>query len=265
MARRDRAELAQRLPLRKLFEQAPDVLTALQRKKDPSLPQSDFHPKVKALIVQRFKEYCDSEEGRKSLSERIYSYLGFSLERGTGLQAQHLLRQSAVSTWTTLEVFFEELMRALLTERTGPVVKRLLAVAEVKKLFEKDIRDFDFESLAELEFDSRIAAQKVFLDSRRLDHPYNVKKVCSALFPNDRRVVAALGSDDLRLLFFRRNLIVHRASVVDQNYIRETGERWPVGVPLDLTAAFVTSSLKAVIEASSALLQAASQLLASER
>lgn len=244
------------------FEQFVKNTLPLERKRDPSLPQSDFHPKVKELLVQRFKEYAESEEGLQSFSEKIFMYLGFSLERGTGLEAQHLLRQTAVSTWTTFEVFFEDLVRVLLVERTAPSVNRLLALAEVKKLFEKDIRDFDFESLADAEFDSRIAAQRVFLDSRRLDHLYNVKKACSALFPNDARLVAALGSNDLRLLFFRRNLIVHRASVVDQNYLRETGERLSTGVPLDLTAAFVESSLRAVIEAALSLLEAASHFLA---
>jgi hypothetical protein len=247
------------------FEQFVKNTLPLERRKEPSLPQSDLHPKVKRLMVQRFQEYCDSEEGRKSLSEKIYLYLGFSLERGTGLQAQHLLRQTAVSTWTALEVFFEDLVRVLLVERTAAAVNRLLGLSEVKKLFERDIRDFDFESLAELGFDSRSAAQKVFLDSRRLDHLYNVRKACSALFPNNVRLTNALGSEDLRLLFFRRNLIVHRASVVDQNYLRETGEKLTPGVSLDLSSAFVESSIKAVIEAASSLLEAASYFFATER
>jgi hypothetical protein len=69
------------------FEQFVKNTLPLERERDPSLPQSDFHPKVKELLVQRFKEYAESEEGLQSFSERIFMYLGFSLERGTGLEA----------------------------------------------------------------------------------------------------------------------------------------------------------------------------------
>ena len=49
------------------FEQFVKNTLPLERERDPSLPQSDFHPKVKELLVQRFKEYAESVPDHRAL------------------------------------------------------------------------------------------------------------------------------------------------------------------------------------------------------
>lgn len=166
-----------------------------------------------------------------------------------------LLRQGAVMTWTAAEVAAQDVFRTLMNafpEKLGP----LLGDASFKKLFAGAAK-LDWEALAAYRFDVSRSVGDVLLSSQPVDSPTRFKTVFNSLFPADPPLRASMEADDLRLLFYQRNLIVHRAGLFDQQYVDETGDAVTLKTELEITPQRLEEYLRSVSAFGKAVLIAA--------
>jgi hypothetical protein len=169
-----------------------------------------------------------------------------------------LLKQGLVLTWTALEVFSFDLFRSHLNAHPQSVQK-LLADREARRAL--DIRDVRLESLSEYGFNLADAMGDFIIDQYGGHFRHNlfgIKALYGALFGADEDVRSALDEPDLRLLQFRRNLIVHQSGRADRTYLQQSGEMLEPGAEIQVRPVEVLRSLITVARAARALAVAAS-------
>jgi len=82
----------------------------------------------------------------------------------------------------------------------------------------------------------------------------------SALFPNDTSLKTRLGKP-LDVPAARRHLLVHRAGIVDQQYLDQSNENLPLGSSLVIKPQDLRDAFRAVVDAAAALAVAANARL----
>ena len=79
----------------------------------------------------------------------------------------------------------------------------------------------------------------------------------SGAFRAEPELYTLLHADPLRVLSARRHLLMHRAGIVDQKYLDESGETIATGSSLAVTPFDVSSGIKSAVEAATAMARAA--------
>jgi hypothetical protein len=88
-----------------------------------------------------------------------------------------------------------------------------------------------------------------------LDDVPTIKDAYGALFPEAGALIEKLADRRLWVLFQKRNLIVHRRGIVDQQYKDKTGEEIPLGSQLWVAPIEVESFLSATVITGSELIK----------
>lgn len=84
-----------------------------------------------------------------------------------------------------------------------------------------------------------------------------MKVVYRVIAPSDQELMKALGNRELWILNQRRNLIVHRRAIVDEQYLANTGESLQAGQEIVITPQDLDRYLSVTRDAGIELIRAA--------
>ena len=168
------------------------------------------------------------KEEAPRIRQQSLQMLGGLLTADEGLAGApfELLRQSAVLCWSALEVLASDCFAKLLNKCPKLSVK-LTEDESARKLF--TVKSLSLDMIAEYGFDMSDRMGDFFLQQSPIDSVVRMKTVFGALFPEAETLRRSLDEHIVWMLYHRRNLIVHRRSVVDQYYLAKTGDSLQLG------------------------------------
>jgi hypothetical protein len=198
----------------------------------------------------KFKEFADSE-GRQLMPREVLERLAtIKADPESNAAARELTRQGAVLVWGAFEVLARDLFVEVLN-RQPERVETLLSNPSNRKRF--GIDKLEFGTLSGFGFDLSKSLGTLLAQRADLDDVVTIKDAYGALFPS-AELAQTLSDWRLWVLFQRRNVIVHRRGIVDQQYNEKTGETLPLGSQLWPTPTEVESYLEAAVVAGARLL-----------
>lgn len=172
--------------------------------------------------------------------------------------AQELTRQGAVLTWSAFEVLARDLFVFLLNRKPA-LSNQLLATSSNRKRFSAD--RIDWSVLASYNFDLSARLGSYLISKADLTNMAAIREIYGALFPDAGNLQKALSEQRLWMLHQKRNLIVHKRGVVDQQYMASTGDNRSIGSTLTVTPKEVEDLIDAVIAAGTELIEHVTSLL----
>ncbi|HKH99349.1 MAG TPA: hypothetical protein VJ999_09595 [Candidatus Sulfotelmatobacter sp.] len=197
-----------------------------------------------------------AEEMAERMSEDYLSK--FLQERPARDAADQVLRQCTVLAWSAFEVLASDLFLLLVNE--NPKLSGLLFRDErTKKLYQS--KEF-VAALEEYEYDLSRSRGDVLLRQSRMDDLNTIRSTYAVLFGDRDSLRDALGGDRLWRLYKTRNLIVHRAAVVDELFLKTTGLSTALGSRLKITPRELQESILLVGHVGKELLSAISTVVA---
>jgi hypothetical protein len=184
---------------------------------------------VLELARKKFRQELSTPEGSDAIIGLILNDLERSIENRDILTgATEVLRQSEVLIWSAFEVLASDLFVGLLN-RTPTLATLVYRDERTKKRLQ--LRD-PLSILDRFSFDLSLHMGDVVAQSWRMDDLESIRTAFDVLFPANVRLRDQLQQEALWKLYQRRNLIVHRRSIVDEAYLRNTGDTLPVGTEL---------------------------------
>jgi hypothetical protein len=171
--------------------------------------------------------------------------------------SKELMRQSVVLAWVALEALATDLF--VLTLNSAPHLTVLVLRDEQCK---KRFQSRDFARIIEqhgFELSNRMG--EVLKSLGNLDDPETIKAVFQVICPNSESLRTTLAQPELWRLYQRRNLLVHRAGVVDKQFLEKTGEQSKVGTKLAVVSEDVTRYLALVRGVAEELFKAVAEVV----
>lgn len=218
---------------------------------DPSYEKSESYLKkleegnARALVTARekFSREHLTPKGKSKMEEQaikdLVSLLGYEL---VCVGSKELLRQSIVLMWVALEALATDLFVLALNSSPHMTIQ-LLRDEQCKKRFQS--RDL-VKVVEQHGFDLSNKMGEVLRSLGNLDDPETIKAVFQVICPNSEALRVALAQPELWKLYQRRNLLVHRAGVVDKSFLEKTGEQVEVGSKLTVVSEDVSRFLSLV-------------------
>jgi hypothetical protein len=218
------------------------------------VPETD-RPKPLDVARKRFEEELSSEEGRNYLADGASQFLLHALkDTGTARAAAELLRQGTILIWASLEVLARDVFVSYVNQKPQ-AAKRLLMDTQTRQLF--PLKELDLDLLEQHGFDLSESMGKVLAGLHELSTLPAIKQVFSVLFPSADTLHELLNRKEMWVLSQRRHLIVHRRAILDEKYLRDTGETGALGSELQISPDQLERHLQLVRDAGTALLRAA--------
>jgi hypothetical protein len=174
--------------------------------------------------------------------------------------AAELIRQSEALAWGTLEVLANDLFISLLN-RKPQLTEDLIRDERTKKRFL--IRDMS-DALTTYGYDLSRHMGDVLSRLVKIDDVETLRAIYQVLMPGNAELLSLLTDDNLWKLNQRRNLILHRRSIVDEAYLRNTGDTLPLGTELIISTEQLETDLLLVLRIGSSMLQSLSAYSDSE-
>ncbi len=170
--------------------------------------------------------------------------------------ARDICRQSLVSIWGAFEVLVSDLFVILLNTHPRKTAK-LLSDERTKKYYQqKDIAT----ALVEYEYNLSDKMGTVLLEQRKLDDVNTIRSVYDILLDHNPQITISLSDEKLWMLYQYRNLIVHRAAIIDSKFIANTGVKVSIGSDLIIKPDEVVSYLEFVTRIGEQILDSVSLL-----
>lgn len=175
---------------------------------------------------------------------------------------QTLLRQSTAMTWAAFETFTLDLLTSLFAAD----LKFLRAITAVQT--NKDPWSNTPTRLLTW-IEDELKAKRVPTAAEGIDSYPDIlsiniralRHLFGIVFAGDPHLLASIGSPLLSKLSAQRHLLMHRAGVVNQEYLDKSGERMAIGTDLVVTPADLVQSFQAVAHAGAALAKAADAVM----
>jgi hypothetical protein len=187
--------------------------------------------------------------------ERMFERLRVLHERGIGSDMfQALLRQATALAWGAFETYCLDAL-LLVFARNAKFLGAIVA-----KQGKNDPWNTQIKQLSRWVTDEQARDPSLSLQAALRSFPHvlqinlrAVRHLFGVLFATDTTLGTALSDHTLEIASARRHLLMHRAGVVDDEYLAKTGERVPVGSSLAVVPKDVADSMKAIAVAAAAL------------
>jgi hypothetical protein len=178
-----------------------------------------------------------------------HSYMQTFISDVHGRRAvRQILNQCALLAWSSFEVLASDIFVYLLNANPSLAGKLLKDEVTRKYYKEKELT----EALEEYNYDLSHHMGDALIGQKRLDDLGAIKNIYGVLLGKSDVLRNAFNEADLWRLYKTRNLIVHRAGVIDSVFQRDTGDARPVGTKLKVSPSelkvFVTLVGKAGVE-----------------
>jgi hypothetical protein len=204
------------------------------------------------IARKRMGEEITSPEGLNHLADTTSSFLLSTYDDESIKQAAaELLRQGVVLVWGAFEVLARGIFVAYMN--ANPACAQKLADDPVtKRLF--DLKGFGFETLAAYGYDVSRNMGNILASLNDVSSLAALKDVFQVILPKHLGLREKLNSKELWLLAQRRHLIVHRRSIIDEKYLRSSGDTVPKGDTLNISPRDIENCLFLVRDAGHELL-----------
>ncbi|MBN8437374.1 MAG: hypothetical protein J0L95_04940 [Candidatus Accumulibacter sp.] len=204
--------------------------------------EEEREPAALKIAKERFAEYLQGE-GREVVVDDVLARLKELQDEPESLAAaRELTRQGVVLVWSAVEVLARDSFVFLLNRR--PVLaEQLLAEQANRKRFSVD--RIDWQTLAAYGYDLSENLGTFLISKADLTSVPAIRDAYGALFPTATELGRKLADRRLWDLCQKRNLIVHRRGIVDQQYLANTGDILPVGADLWIRPSEVEDLLEA--------------------
>jgi hypothetical protein len=229
---------------------AAEMIRALKPEFDGKT-ENEKEAMAREIAQKKFCEKMSSAEERYNCGLMILHDLHHLLdEEEMWRAARELMRQSEVLAWGTLEVLTNDLVVRLVNAR--PQMTEALAKDErTKKRFQlKEIGS----SLPTYGYDLSKHMDNVLAASMKIDDVETMRDVYDVIMPTNEALRGVLRDAELWKLNQRRNLILHRRSIVDDAFLRNTGDSLNLGTELIVTPEQLKKDLILVLHIGSAML-----------
>jgi hypothetical protein len=226
----------------------------------PERPNSGLSKEGESKALEQAKAKMQTELDTPEIINRYAKDTLAQLDRHLGgvdfaLAADELLRQVLVMIWNSFEILVNDSVRTLINSRPELGVKLTRDQKFQQHLSEKRI----VSALSEFSFNISDCLGDIIFESLRLDTLPKIGEALRILGIGDQ-IGEGLKGKDLYLLNQQRNLIVHRRGIVDQLYIRSTGEKVPLGNRLALDSNYIERTLVGITEVGSKFIAGLSSL-----
>lgn len=194
------------------------------------------------IAKERFAEYLQGE-GQAVVVDDVLAHLKELQDEPESLAAaRELTRQGVVLVWSAVEVLARDSFVFLLNRR--PIlVEQLLAEQANRKRFSVD--RIDWQTLAAYGYDLSENLGTFLISKADLTSVQAIRDAYGALFPTAIELGRKLADRRLWDLCQKRNLLVHRRGIVDQQYHVNTGDTLPLGADLWIPPSEVEDLLEA--------------------
>lgn len=208
----------------------------------------------------RFSEYLWLSGSETNLSGEICDFLGsISTQCGVEVASKRLLEQSLVSIWSTIEVLFRDTVEMYLNENPDRV-GQLLKSEDAKRIL-GSTRKFTIEELAYYDFNISKQLGTFLIENIDFSKLANIRSCVPPIFEPCSDLIQQLCQKDLWLLNQRRHLFVHRAGIVDKEYIGKTSDTVTIGEPLTISPDMVTGHISTAVNLTNTLFGALSSII----
>lgn len=204
--------------------------------------EEEREPAALKIAKERFAEYLQGE-GRAVVVDDVLARLKELQDEPESLAAaRELTRQGVVLVWSAVEVLARDSFVFLLNRR--PIlVEQLLAEQANRKRFSVD--RIDWQTLAAYGYDLSENLGTFLISKADLTSVQAIRDAYGALFPTAIELGRKLADRRLWDLCQKRNLLVHRRGIVDQQYHVNTGDTLPLGADLWIPPSEVEDLLEA--------------------
>ena len=204
------------------------------------------------IAREKFAEYLKGE-GIVSIPDSVLDRLNALKNEPESLAAaRELTRQGVVLVWSAVEVLARDCFIYLLN-RHPELAERLLSEQANRKWF--SVERIDWQTLASYGYDLSQNLGTFLISKADLTNVPAIRNAYGALFPAATDLGRKLGDRQLWTLCQKRNLIVHRRGIVDQQYITNTGDILPIGADLWVSPQEVEDMLDAVLQMGTELIK----------
>jgi hypothetical protein len=202
---------------------------------------------------EKFNDFLKREIGT-SLADEVVNRLAESIENPHRLaSAQELIRQGVLLLWSAFEVLCRDLFVESLN-RKPILAERLLNSPTGKKRFMPD--KMDWATLSGYGYDVSSRLGDILSQRADLDDIVTVRDAYLCLAPANIKLAEVLLSEELWLLYQRRNLIVHKRAIVDYHYLERTSDSFQIGTILSVTSVDMERILSTVVTTGACILEA---------
>ena len=209
------------------------------------LPKEEKERRATEVAKEKFEVERASDPGKNALFvHAFFHFEELTQDASITVALVELLRQGIVLAWSAVEALANDLFCSLINEK--PALSDLLFQDErTKKRFQ--IRDA-MGILASHNYNLSEHMGDALNRYCKLDDVDTIRCVFDTLFPGSDKLRSRLADEHLWKLFQRRNLIVHRRSIVDQAYLDNTGDSLSLGSELPITASDVDKAMALLFE-----------------
>jgi hypothetical protein len=191
--------------------------------------EEEREPTAFKIAKKKFAEYVQGE-GREVLTDDVLARLKALQDEPESLAAaRELTRQGVVLIWSAVEVLARDSFVFLLNHHPN-LAEQLLAEQTNRKRFSVD--RVDWQTLAAYGYDLSANLGTFLISKADLTNVQAIRDAYGALFPEATKLTSGLADRQLWDLCQKRNLIVHRRGIVDQQYLSNTGDTLPLGSDL---------------------------------
>ncbi len=164
-----------------------------------------------------------------------------------------LLQQGLVLIWGAFESLARDVFESLLNQNQS-AIQLLFDSEDSRKLFH--LKTIDFDTLAAFGFNLSKQLGTFLISRQDFSDLRSIKTAYGALFRKNDVLRQAFSDKGLWILSQRRHLIVHRCGIVDESYLKKTGENDELGKELVVSPAAVAAALTCVRTAGTVLIEA---------
>lgn len=216
---------------------------------------------VADMIVTKLRAEVQNVEARKRLLSTLHSKIITIIEEGeddfrTSMQA--LLYSTTILAWTTFETLASDLWETTVNAYTLKLWKPVIEAQPSKDHSEPEgfaKKQVEIGMLAKHGFDLRNVMGSIMKPKFDFTSAANILSIYRTTFGVNQELADALGNNDLAKLEYTRNLLAHKAGIVDEEFKRKTGSQHNIGEPISLNGATVSHLANTGIKAGCALVK----------
>lgn len=207
--------------------------------------EDEREPAALASAKEKFDAYIEGE-GRKKVADDVLDRLLWLKNDPESLAAaRELTRQGIVLTWSAIEVLARDAFVCLLD--CNPVYAELL-VADPANRKRFSAERVDWQTLATYGYNMSSSLGSYLISKADLKSVLAIRGAYGALFPEADELQKLLGDRCLWNLSHKRNLIVHKRGIVDQQYLDSTGDTLTIGDDLRVAPCEVEELLETTLK-----------------
>lgn len=217
----------------------------------PKKDEKELDRETSEKANARFREFAQSEGCNIIVKEVLERLLLIKNDSDSLAAARELTRQGVLLIWGAFEVLARDLFIELLNRQPARA-EMLLSNPSNRRRF--GIEKIDWITLNSYGFDLSRNIGTILSQRADLDDVPTIKDAYKSIFPTASDLATQLSDRRLWILFQKRNLIVHRRGVIDQQYNDKTGETQILGSKLMVAPSEIEDYLSITTSAGYALL-----------